>query len=202
MSLNFFISERRVLNMCVLSKKFVGVLAAVFTSAGLTLGVGNSVFAQEAAPQAPAETHKDSEKALAPEHATIETPMCPSCKEVRVSPIKGKTLSSMMMVCPECKGETTEFAVHHCDKCGKDVLVCTLCNKAAAEGYSALMEESKCPKCKEVRTRPVKGRTLATWDMKCPDCKKKLSAWDIQHCDKCNIDYIACPLCKKEHEKK
>ena len=178
----------------MLNKKFWGIAASVVTSVSLTLCMGNYVYADE-------ETHTHSEKALAPEHATVEPPMCPSCKDVRVSPEKGRTLAAQVMVCPDCKNEIGELAVHHCDKCGQDVLACVMCQKTSAELKAATME-GKCPKCKEVRARPVKSRTLATWEMKCPDCKEKLSAWDVQHCDKCNIDYISCPLCKKEHGKK
>ena len=145
-------------------------------------------------------THKHSEKALAPEHKTVEPPMCPTCKDVRASPMKGHTLAAMRMVCPGCKNEIGELAVHHCDKCGKDVLVCVMCQKAASELKAATME-GKCPKCKEVRVRPIKGKTLAKWEMKCPDCKQKTKEWNIQHCDKCDADFLACPLCQKQQEK-
>lgn len=181
----------------MLNKKFLGIVVSAVTSVSAIMWAGNFVFAQEAPKQ---ETHKDTEKALAPEHPTVETPMCPMCKEVRISPEKGKTLASNVMVCSECKMEVTEFGVHHCDKCNKDVLVCSLCKQAEAT-LNQLTMEGKCPKCKEVRVRPVKGRTLAKTEMKCPDCKKKTQEWAVQHCDTCKTDFLTCPICAKEKEK-
>jgi len=177
----------------MLNKKFVGIVSFTVISVSVMMWGDNFAYAQE-------ETHKHSEKALAPEHPIVEEFICPSCKEVRVSPEKGRTLAAMPMVCPDCKNEITELAVHYCDKCGKDVLVCVLCQKATAELKAATMQ-GKCPKCKEVRTRPIKGKTLAKWEMKCPDCKKKTQEWFIQHCDTCDVDFLACPICKKEQEK-
>lgn len=177
----------------MLHNKFVGFVAFAAMSISVVIGCGNFAYAEE-------ETHKHSEKALAPEHSTVEPPMCPSCKEARLSPEKGKTLAAMDMVCPDCKNAVSEFAVHHCDKCGNDALVCVLCQKASAELKAATME-AKCPKCKELRVRPVKGKTFAKNEMKCPDCKHKTQEWLTQHCDKCDADFLACPLCKKEQEK-
>ncbi|MBI2556518.1 MAG: hypothetical protein HYW13_03710, partial [Planctomycetes bacterium] len=82
----------------------------------------------------------------------------------------------------------------------KDVLACVMCQKASAELKASTME-GKCPKCKEVRVRAIKGKTFAKWEMKCPDCKKNLQEWLTQHCDKCDVDFLACPICKKEQEK-
>lgn len=144
--------------------------------------------------------HKHQEKALTPEHTTEEEFVCPSCKEVRISPVKGKTLATMSMVCPNCKNEISEVAVHHCDKCGNDVLTCVLCKKASAELKASTMK-AKCPKCKEVRVRPIKGKALAQWEMKCPDCKKKTKEMLIEHCDECGVDFLVCPICKKEEMK-
>lgn len=176
----------------MLSKKIFGIVASAIMAVSVINWIGNLAYAEE--------VHKHSEKALAPAHPTAEEFVCPSCKEVRVSPEKGKTLAAMSMVCPDCKHEIGELAVHHCDKCGKDVLVCVMCQKASAEIKAETME-GKCPKCKEVRVRPIKGKTLAKWEMKCPDCKHKMQEWLIQHCDKCDVDYLACPICKKEQEK-
>ena len=178
-------------------KKFWGVFFCVAASLCVMTWSGAITRADEPA----VEMHKHSEKALAPEHPTVEQPMCPNCKDVRVSPEKGRTLAAQVMVCPDCKNEISELAVHHCDKCGQDVLVCVMCQKAAAELKAATME-GKCPKCKEMRVRPIKGKTLAKWEMKCPDCKKKSQEWLIQHCDKCDVDFIACPICKKQQEEK
>ncbi|MFN3533005.1 MAG: hypothetical protein ACK41Q_10910 [Candidatus Brocadia sp.] len=66
------------------------------------------------------------------------------------------------------------------------------CSFSYAE-LKAAVREAECQKCKEVRARPVKGKTLATWEMKCPDCKHKPREWLIQHCDTCDADFIACP---------
>jgi phage FluMu protein Com len=177
----------------MLNKKFFGLIATAVMSVSVMGLVGNLGYAEE-------ETHKHSEKALASEHPIEEEFICPSCKEVRLSPEKGRTLAAMRMVCPDCKNEISELAVHHCDKCDKDVLVCTMCKKASAELKAATME-GKCPKCKEVRTRPIKGKTLAKWEMKCPDCKKKTQEWLIQHCDECGVDFLTCPICLKEQQK-
>ena len=177
----------------MLKKKLLGIVAATVTSVSIMMCVSNFAYADEG-------THKDSEKALAPEHPTLEPPMCPTCKDVRVSPEKGRTLAATKMVCPDCKNEISELAIHHCDKCGKDVLTCVKCQSASAELQAATMK-AKCPKCQEVRVRPIKGMTLAGWQMKCPDCKKKSEERYVIHCDKCDVDFLACPICKKEQEK-
>lgn len=177
----------------MLNKKFVGIVSFAVISVSVMILGGNFVYAEE-------ETHKHSEKALAPEHKTVEPPMCPTCKQVRLSPVKGKTLAAMPMVCPDCKNEIGEVAVHHCDKCGKDALACVICQSTSAELKAATME-GKCPKCKEVRVRPIKGKTLAKWEMQCPDCKKTSKEWLVEHCDKCGVDFLVCPICKKEQEK-
>jgi len=114
--------------------------------------------------------------------------------------MKGKTHAPMGMVCPDCKKEISELGIHHCDQCEKDVLVCVMC-KAKSTALKAPSKESKCPKCKKVRARPIKGRTFAEWKMKCPDCKKKTEEWLLQHCEKCDIDFLSCPLCKEEQKK-
>lgn len=181
----------------MLQKRFLGVVAAAVTSVSLLVCGGAFTYADETQPQ---EVHKHSEKALAPEHATVEQPMCPHCKDVRVSPEKGRTLAAQVMVCPDCKNEVGELAVHHCDKCGKDVLSCVMCQKASAE-LKAATREGECPKCKQVRVRGVKGKTLARWEMKCPDCKKKSHEWLVQHCESCDVDFLACQICKKEQKK-
>ncbi|MCF6156945.1 MAG: hypothetical protein E3K36_17295 [Candidatus Brocadia sp.] len=147
----------------MLNKKFIGIVAAAVVSVSLATGMSNFTYAEE-------ETHKHSEKALAPEHKTVELPMCPTCKEVRLSPEKGRTLAKMPMVCPGCKNEIGELAVHHCDKCGKDVMACVMCKKASEELKAATMV-NKCPKCKMERARPIKSKTLAMWEMECPKCK-------------------------------
>jgi hypothetical protein len=175
------------------AKKFIGMFTTAIISIGLMIWGGNFSYAEE-------ETHTHSEKGLTPEHKTIEPPICPACKNVRVRPIKGKTLATMPMVCLDCKNEISEVAVHHCDKCGKDVLACVMCQKTSAE-LKAAIKEAECPKCKEVRVRPIKGKTLAKWEMKCPDCKHKSQEFLIQHCNTCDADFIACPICKREEGK-
>jgi len=104
------------------TKKFMGMFTAAIMPIGLMIWGCNFSYAEE-------ETHKHSEKALAPEHPTVELPMCPTCKDVRVSPEKGRTLAAQVMVCPDCKNEIGELAVHHCDKCEKDVLACPICKR-------------------------------------------------------------------------
>lgn len=102
----------------MLNKRLIGIVACVaITFSTMILGSNYLCAEQE-------ETHKHLEKGLAPEHRTVEPFACPQCKEVRMSPEKGKTLAKMPMVCPDCKNEISELAVHHCDVCGKDVLVC------------------------------------------------------------------------------
>lgn len=177
----------------MLNKNVFGMVASGVLYASIMTVAVNLVNAEDA-------THKHSEKAMAPAHPNAVEFVCPSCKEVRVSPEKGKTLAVSSMVCPDCKNEIGELAVHHCDTCGKDVLACVMCQKASAELKASTME-GKCPKCKEVRARPVKGKTLAKWEMKCPDCKHKMQEWLLQHCDTCDVDFLACPMCKKEQEK-
>lgn len=176
----------------MISKKFIGVVMFAALSFSMAFLGGNSLYAKEA--------HKDLEKGLAPKHKTEEQFVCPSCKEVRVSPEKGRTLAATTMACPDCKNEISELAVHHCDVCGEDVLACVLCKVAAAE-LKATTVEAKCPKCGEVRASPIKGRTLAKWEMKCPDCKKKTKEWLIGHCEECDVDFLICPICQKHHTK-
>lgn len=110
--------------------------------------------------------HKHGENDPLAEHSTTEPPMCPFCKKVHVSPEKETTLAAKNIVCPDCKSEVTALEVHHCDTCGKDVLICAMCQKASA-GLKAKTMIGKCPKCKKVLSRYVKGKVLATWKMKC-----------------------------------
>lgn len=177
----------------MVNKKFLGAIIFTVTSFSLIVSGNNYLYAEKE------ETHKHLEKGLAPEHKTAEPFVCPQCKEVRISPEKGRTLATTTMVCPDCKNKISEFAVHHCDVCGKDVLACALCKGTAAELQTETMK-TKCPECKEVRVRPIKGQTLAKWEMKCPDCKKTSKEWLVIHCDKCGKDFLACPICKKAQE--
>lgn len=80
-----------------------------------------------------------------------------------------------------------------------------MCQKTAADNptnkyFQAELKtatmEGKCPKCKEVRTRPVEGKTEAGWQIKCTDCTNKSKGWFIQHCGKCDVNFITCPICK------
>lgn len=176
----------------MLGKK-IGITASVIMAVSIVTWMGNLAYTEE-------EKHKHLEKGLAPEHKTVEPPMCPTCKDVRVSPIKGKTLAAMHMVCPNCKNEIGELAVHHCDKCGKDVLTCVVCQTASAELKAATMV-NQCPKCKLERARPIKGKTLAMWEMKCPKCKHMTQELLVQHCDECGTEFLACPICKSEQDK-
>ncbi|MEP9409819.1 MAG: hypothetical protein HRF42_00160 [Candidatus Brocadia sp.] len=129
-----------------------------------------------------------------------DTPLCPSCREVRLSPVKRMALVTIPMVCPNCKNVITEIAVHRCDKCGEDILACVLCQKAS-DGLKASTMISKCPRCKLIRSRLITGKALAKWKMKCQNCKHKLQEWFIQHCNTCDTDFLSCPNCKKEQER-
>ena len=60
----------------MLNKKFLGIVISAVTSASVMMLGGSFIYAEE-------ETHTHSEKALAPEHPTVELPMCPTCKDVR-----------------------------------------------------------------------------------------------------------------------
>lgn len=173
------------------NKKFIPIVVVTLVSI-IAFGV-NFAYPGE-------EIYKQSERGLASGLHAKETPICPSCKEMRLSPEKGRILATMPMVCPDCKNEISEFAVHHCEKCGKDILACVLCQKASVELKASTMI-SKCLRCKRVRSRFIKDTALAKWKMKCPNCKHKLQEWFIQHCNTCDVDFLACPNCKKEQEK-
>lgn len=117
-TIDYFYERSEGLN----ARKFLRMFTTAIIPIGLMIWGGNFAYAEE-------ETHKHREKGLSPEHETVEPPICPACKNVRVRPIKGKTLATMPMVCLDCKNEISEVAVHHCDKCGKDVMACILCQK-------------------------------------------------------------------------
>ncbi|GAB63217.1 MAG: hypothetical protein DWB56_03860 [Candidatus Jettenia sp.] len=179
----------------MLNKKVLGIaIASVVAFFSLVTWLDNLVYSEE----------EPGRRTVVTEQATTdeETLICPSCKEKSLSPGKRGLLLPKTMVCPECKNEVSGDAVHHCDKCGKDVLVCPACRKASAE-LDATTMESKCPKCKLVRSRPIKGKAYhpVEWKMKCPDCKQKPEEMIIQHCDTCGEDFLACSICKAQQEK-
>lgn len=178
----------------MLNRRLIVIVALAVTISGVTVS-GNYLYAEKKEP------HKHGEKALVPKHEIEETFICPYCKEERTSPKKGRTLAVKSMVCPECKDEISEVMVHRCDVCGEEVLECVLCKGASAELQAAATVKSICPECKEERVRPIKGRTLAKWEMKCPVCKRTSREWLVIHCDICDKDVLACPLCKKEQER-
>lgn len=173
------------------NKKSMGIVAVTLVSV-MVFGVNFADAGEEA--------YKQSERGLASGQPAKEAPICPSCKEMRLSPEKGRVLAAIPMVCPDCKNEISGLTVHYCDKCGKDVLVCELCQKASA-GLKALTMISKCPRCKRVRSRFIREKALAKWKIKCLICRHKLQEWFIQHCDICDVDFLACLNCKKEQEK-
>lgn len=177
----------------MLHMKLWGLSISAVVLGCIIMTADNFVYAEK-------DKKEHAEETTGRELSTLELPMCPTCKNVPLGPQKGKTLAPMAMSCPDCKHEITELAIHHCDKCGEDILVCEMCKAAAAKPKTETME-GKCPKCKTVRAWPIKGRTFAKWEMKCPDCKKKSQEWLIQHCDTCNVDFLSCPICKKEQEK-
>lgn len=174
-------------------KKFMKTVEPVIICMHILLLGSDLMYAGEVA-------HKHIENDPLLEHSTTELPMCPFCKKVHVSPEKEKALAAKNIVCPNCKSEVTALEVHHCDKCGKDVFVCAMCQKASA-GLKAETMIGKCPKCKKVLSRYVKGKVLATWEIKCLDCRMKSHEWLIQHCKTCDIDFLACPICEKEQER-
>ncbi len=163
----------------------MGTVACVVTFVGLTMLVGNLSYAEEKHPTGHG----------LPELQALNMPVCPTCKSEFATHTKGKVTAPVVMSCPDCKKETTEFGVYHCNKCEKEFLKCIKClmpSKAT----------TKCPKCKEVLARYIKEEIESPaefkWEMECPDCKKKPQKWLLQHCDKCEADFLGCPLCKQE----
>ncbi len=107
-------------------------------------------------------------------------PICPTCENVvHAKHTKGRVTAPVVMNCPDCKKEISEFGVYHCDKCEKDFLACIKCLGKYTKA------ETRCPECKKVLARRIKGKIEAhvKWEMRCPDCKKKPDEWLIQHCD-------------------
>lgn len=89
----------------MLNKKFLVIVVSTVTFVSLMMLVSNFTYAEE-------ETHKHSEKLLSPEQPNVESPLCPYCKEVRLSPRRGRVPAAKHMVCPNCKNEISELAVH------------------------------------------------------------------------------------------
>ena len=67
----------------MLHKKFLGFVAFAVTSISVAIGEAISFMQRK-------KRTNTAKKALAPEHQTVEQPMCPSCKEARLSPEKGE----------------------------------------------------------------------------------------------------------------
>lgn len=167
----------------MLNKKYMRTFAFVVAFVSLMMLAGNSAYAGEKEPKGPD----------LPELQAYNPPLCPTCKSKVATRIKGKATAPVAMHCPDCKKETTELGISHCDKCEKEFLTCIEC-------LAASKPATRCPKCKKVLARRIKGKIEAPvkWEMKCPDCKNKPEEWFHQHCDECKEDYLACPLCKKE----
>jgi hypothetical protein len=166
----------------MLNKSFMGTVALAVAFVSLTMLVGNFAYAQ-----------KEAKGPKLPEHPeALMPPQCPSCKTTVATHIKGKVTAPVVMSCPDCKNEISEYGVFHCDKCEKEFLTCVMCLRVTKAA-------TRCPECKQVRERRIKGKIGAPvkWKMKCPECKAKPDEWLIQRCDKCDVDFIACPLCKK-----
>ncbi len=168
----------------MLNKRSVKIIVLVMISVSSIVPRNNLVHAVEETPKQP----------------VVSQPLCPFCKKVHVSPVKEKTLAAKNIVCPDCKSELSALEVHHCDTCGKDVLICAMCQKASA-GLKAETMIGTCPKCKKVLSRYVTGKVLTNWKTKCRDCRMKSQEWLIQHCKACDIDFLACPICEKEQER-
>jgi hypothetical protein len=161
---------------------------------GGTIIVGNTLSYAEK------DKHEHAEEITGRTLPKLKLPLCPTCKNVPVGPQKGRVTAPMAMTCPDCKKETAEFTIHHCDSCGKDILACMMCQKESEKSQTEA-KEGKCPKCKMVRAWPIKGRTFAKWEMECPECKERSHDWLVHHCDKCDADFLACPMCPKEQKK-
>jgi hypothetical protein len=165
----------------MLNKSFTGTVAFVFAFVSLMILVGNFAYAQ-----------KEAKGPEIPE--ALGFPICPTCENVvPAKRPKGKITAPVVMNCPDCKKEISEFGVYHCDMCEKEFLVCMKC-------LAVTKAATKCPKCKNVLARQIKGKITphVKWKMKCPDCKAKPEEWLIQHCDKCEADFLACPICAKK----
>jgi hypothetical protein len=169
----------------MLNKKFLGIVAYAFMFVSLMMLVGNFAYAE-----------KERKGPDLPELHAYNPPLCPTCKSKVATRTKGKVTAPVVMSCPDCKKETTELGVSHCSKCEKEFLTCIECQRFKKA-------EARCPECKKVLARRIKGNIEAPvkWEMKCPDCKKAPQEWRIQHCSECETDFLACPLCKKEQEK-
>ena len=125
----------------MLKRKFVGIVACMVTAISLIMVAGNFVYAKEEEHKHKV-PHRGIETASPSEKPAMEYPACPYCKEVRLAPnTKRGIVSAKKMECPHCKGEVKELAVHHCDECGKEVMVCVLCERASAELKPATMEK-------------------------------------------------------------
>jgi hypothetical protein len=179
-----FYFERRRETKKMLNKKYMGTFIFAVAFVALIMLVGNLAYAQMA---------KERKGPELPEITALPMPMCPTCKNVPAKHTKGKVTAPVVMDCPDCKKEMVEFGVYHCDKCEKEFLACLMCQRFTKA-------EAKCPKCEKVLSRRIKGKVEAPvkWKMKCPHCKGKPQEWLIQHCDECGVDFLVCPLCKKE----
>ncbi len=168
----------------MLNKNFMGRVVFAVAFVGLTMLAGNFVHAGE----------KQRKGPDLPELQAYNPPVCPTCKSKHATHTKGKVTAPVVMHCPDCKKDSTELGASHCDKCEKEFLTCIECLKASST------VKAKCPKCKKVLARRIKGEIAAPvkWEMKCPECKKKPAKWYIHHCDECESDFLACPLCKKK----
>lgn len=169
----------------MLNNKFLGTVACAVTLVIVMMLAGNFTYAEEKQPKGTGDS----------ELQALELPVCPTCNSKVETHFKGKATAPEVMHCPDCKKKTTELGVYHCNKCEKEFLKCIKClmpSKAV----------TKCPKCKRMLARYIKGKIESPaefkWEMKCPDCKQKPHEWFIQHCDKCEVDFLGCPLCRKE----
>ncbi len=166
----------------MLNNKFIGTVAYMVMFVSLIMLVGNFAYAE-----------KEPKGPELPESMVL--PICPTCENVvPAKRPKGKVTAPVVMNCPDCKQEMTEFGVYHCDKCEKEFITCIKC-------LSMQKAATKCPKCEKVSVRRIKGKIEASgkWKMKCPDCKKKIKEWLHQHCDTCKADFLACPICAGKH---
>lgn len=167
----------------MLNMNFIKTFAFVIAFIGLVMLLGNCVYAQ-----------KEPKGSDLPAIQPYNPPVCPTCKSKVSTRPKGMIAAPVVMHCPDCKKGRTEAGIWQCDKCEKEFLTCVECL-----GLSKPVA-AKCPKCKKSVARHIKGKVEAPvkWEMKCLECKKSPQEWLMQHCDECDADFLACPLCAEK----
>ncbi len=116
--------------------------------------------------------------------------VCPTCGEKDVLR-KGMGITPLekTMYCPDCKGKGAQ---HVCEKCGAEVVACSMCEKVIAVVERETIDTA-CPFCAEkVTLRKGMGMTAIEEVMVCPYCKGE----GAEHvCEKCGAEIGTCPTC-------